>query len=304
MDGDGIVHAALEALSRELFQLGGRPISAATILTVAAIMLAAWTLSRLTQRALRRASQLRGVQDEGNVAVVARLVHFGFLLVGFGVSVQAVGIDLAGLFAAGAVFAVAIGFAVQNIAQSFVAGVILLGERSIKPGDVLEVQGQLVKVKHIGIRATVVRSLDDEHLIVPNGSLVQSTVKNYTHEDPFFRLRAEVGVVYSSNMDHVQRVLEETAAALPWRSKEREPVVLLTGFGSSSVDFEVSVWIEDPWAQRRMKSQLLHAVWDALKAEAVVIAFPQVDVHLDAGVSRGFEALGAADRGCASGRAP
>ena len=118
---------------------------------------------------------------------------------------------LEALFAAGAVFAIGLGFAMQNIVQNFVSGVILLAERTIKPGDVLQVDGRFVKVRHMGIRSTICRTLDEEEIIVPNATIVQSTVTNYTLQDSLFRLRCTVGVVYGSDMVLVKNTLQRAA---------------------------------------------------------------------------------------------
>lgn len=278
-------------LSENLFEIAGEEINLYDILTVAAIVVATLLLSKMTRRAIRRGFEMRGVRDEGTIGVVTRLVHFAFLLVGLGIAVESAGIDLAALFAAGAVFAVAIGFAVQNIVQNFVSGVILLLERVIKPGDVIELEGQLVKVHRMGIRATEVRTLNDEDMIVPNGSLVQSTVKNFTLHDVDYRLRASVGVTYEADMKLVLETLEKTARALDFRMQEKEPVVLMTEFADSCVSFEVSIWINDPWRMRSLRSKLRQAIWWAFKDTDIVIAFPQMDVHLDPAVSKGLAAM-------------
>jgi potassium efflux system protein len=114
--------------------------------------------------------------------------------------------------------------------------------------------------------------------------LVQSSVTNYTLGDSLYRIRARVGVAYGSDMREVNRVLLEAGASVPERVQEKDPIVLLLEFGSSSVDFEVSIWAEDPWAARVTKSALNMAIWDHLKAAGITIAFPQLDVHFDEGV--------------------
>ena len=223
----------------------------------------------------------RGVVDEGVVDVTNKLLHYVALFVGFGIALRLVGFDLSTLFAAGAIFAVGIGFAMQNIAQNFVSGVILLLEQSIEPGDVLEVEGRFVKVREMWIRSTVARTLDDEEIIIPNATIVQSTVKNYTLKDSIYRLRAKVGVIYGSDMALVKKTLEEVGASMKWRNRTKDPLVLMIEFGDSAVVFEVSVWIDDPWVQRRAFSDLNEAIWWAFKEKGIVIAFPQLDVHLD-----------------------
>lgn len=294
MEDESFWFITWEMLNTRLFDIAGAPISLFTFLTVIAVLGATMFLSRFTRKAIVRGFEARGTMDPGVVGVVTRLVHFAFLLVGFGVAVESAGIDLGTLFAAGAVFAVALGFAVQSVVQNFVSGVILLLERVIKPGDVLDVNGEIVRVHKMGIRATVVRTLNDEDVIVPNGTLVQGLVKNFTFDDHLYRLRLDVGVTYDSDLKLVMDTLEAAAVNVEFRVADKAPVVLLTEFGTSSVNFEVSVWIDDPWRIRRHRSDLALAVWWAFKEKGIVIAFPQVDVHFDGSVTRGLARLGEA----------
>ena len=183
----------------------------------------------------------------------------------------------------------------QNITQNFVSGLILLVERTIKPGDIIEVEGRMVKITKLGMRSTVVRTWDSEDYIIPNSVLVSSTVKNFTLRDRLHRIRTLVGVTYGSDMARVREVLEKTAYALPWRELSTDPVVLMKQFGSSSVDFDVSVWVEDPFARSLSQSNLNEAIWFALKDARITIAFPQLDVHLDDPALKAFR--GSAESG-------
>jgi small-conductance mechanosensitive channel len=264
-----------------LFDLAGTPITVATLVIFILILTASFVVTRLAEKAVVRFFRFRGVTDEGTIGVASKLVHYSLMVVGTGIGLQTIGINLSALFAAGAVFAIGLGFAMQNIAQNFVSGVILLLERAIKPGDVLKVENQFVKVVRMGIRATIARTLDEEEIIVPNSTIVQSTVTNYTLRDSLYRLRCPVGVIYGSDMRLVRSTLEQVSYDVEWRNRSKDPVVLLTDFGSSSVDFEVSVWIDDPWNVRRARSKLNEAIWWALKGSGITIAFPQLDVHFD-----------------------
>lgn len=270
-----------EILAYQLFEVGGTPIQVSTLITFAVILLLTLAVSKVLQLTLVRALRLRRITDEGTVAVTRRLVHYSVLFAGISVGLDAVGISFATLFAAGAIFAVAVGFAMQNITQNFVSGVILLVERTIKPGDVLEVETELVRVTRMGIRSTVARTLDDEAIIIPNSVLVQNPVKNFTLRDRLYRLRSLVGVTYSSDMKQVREVLQSTAGKLPWRVQRMEPRIILRQFGSSSVDWEVSIWIDHPWRRQVRLGELNEAIWWALQEAAVTIAFPQLDLHLD-----------------------
>lgn len=280
-------------LDSELFTVGKTAVTPFTALEILLILGISYVLSWGLRYGLRRALSRRGVGTEkGGVSVAARLFHYAVIFTGLLVALSTAGIQLQALFAASAVFAVGIGFAMQNIAQNFVSGVILLVERSIEPGDIIEVNSHVVRVEQMGIRATVVRTLDDEDMIVPNSTLVQATVKNFTHLDNIYRIRILVGVAYQSDLALVRKALEETADQAPFREQTHEPRVLLVDFGPSSVVYEVSVWIKDPWIFRVRMSELREAVWTALQRVRVTIAFPQVDVHFDEPVAKGLAALG------------
>lgn len=278
---DGL-QVAEEVGSRVLFQLGGNDVTIAMCVTAGIILFVSLVLARLIGRLLDRivSRRTQGV-GRGSLRSTIRLVQYAIALIGLLLALQALGVRLAALFAAGALFAVALGFAMQNMTANFISGVILLLERSIKPGDIIEVEGQIVQIKEMGIRAAIGRTLDEEDLIIPSSTLVQGTVRNYTLRDPLTRLRVTVGVVYDSDMRLVRTTLERVADALTWRSPKHEPVVLMREFGVSSVDFEVSVWFEDPWRRMARNSDLHEAIWWALKEAGVTIAFPQLDVHLD-----------------------
>lgn len=268
-------------LQTPLFSIAGTPVNGITLIVSGSLALASLVAGTLADRAAVRFLQRRGVQDDGSVLATGRLVRYLVVVVGLAVAVHTLGINLAALFTAGAVLAIAIGFAMQNIAQNFVSGVILLVERTIKPGDIIEVEGRMVKVTSLGLRSTVTRTWDSEDLIIPNSNLVASTVKNFTLRDRMHRIRTPVGVSYSSDMKQVREVLERTGREIPWRHPSMDAVVLLKGFGDSSVDFELSVWVDRPFERSLSQSDLNEAVWFALKDAGITIAFPQLDVHLD-----------------------
>lgn len=278
-------------LDATVFRISGTPVTVATLIVFVLILVGTFIASALAQKAVVRALSLGKTKSDGMVEVVRRLLHYAIVATGIAIALQTVGINLSALFAAGAVFAIGLGFAMQNIMQNFVSGLILLTERTIKPGDIIEVEGQMIRVTHMGIRGTVGRTLNDEDLIIPNSLLVTSTVKNFTLRDPLFRLRAAVGVSYGSDMKKVREVLEQTARSIPWRVQERDPIVLLVAFGNSSVDWEASIWVEDPFRTRATGSMLREAIWFALKDASITIAFPQVDVHFDGPVVESLKGI-------------
>lgn len=275
------LHALPDVVTEELFRIGPKAVSLFTLGTMLVTFLGMLALSWLLRAGLRRALRRSNLEAAGgDLGVADRLIHYGFILTGVTLALHLAGIKLGAVFAAGAVFAVGFGFAMQNIAQNFVSGVILLIERTIKPGDVLEVGSSIVKVMKMSIRATIVRTLDDEDIIVPNSTLVQSNVKNYTLEDNLYRVKVLVGVSYDSDLKLVREVLEKAASEVPWRDKAYPPRVLLLNFSPSSVDFETSVWMHDPFHYRIAGSDLREAIWWAFKRAGISMALPQVQVHL------------------------
>jgi len=278
-------------MTKSLFVIAGTKVTLFSILLFLLILFSSVAVSFLLQRALRQAFAKMFVKNPGTFAAILRLTHYVVLLVGLGIGLQTIGVNLGALFAAGAVFAIAVGFAMQNIVQNFVSGIILLVERTINPGDILQVEGVVVRVVEMGIRTTVVRTWRDEELIMPNSIFSQSTVKNYTLRDNQFRLGVEVGVTYGSDMRKVVEVLERTVDVIPWRLKEPPPRVLLEEFGNSSVNFGVYVNVEDPWKQRVYQSDLRKAIWFAFLEEGITIAFPQLDVHFDTPVTEAFSSF-------------
>lgn len=281
---------ARDVVNAELLSISGSPVTLASLLVFLVIAGISWAASRFLRRWAASSLRERAV-DTGTIAITKRLIHYGVMAVGLALALDNLGVNLGALLAAGAIVGVGLGFAMQEIAQNFVAGLILLVERSIKPGDVLEVEGRVVRVEKMGIRVTVARTRDDEEIIIPNSTLSQNTVKNYTLRDSLYRVRVLVGVEYGSDMRQVRTVLEAAATGEEWRFPGQDPVVLLREFGESSVDWDVSVWMSDPWGAPRASSRLHEALWFALKEAGIVIAFPQMDVHFDPPIEQAAEAL-------------
>jgi small-conductance mechanosensitive channel len=281
VNASDLLHTAQSGMAVQIANIGGVRVTLGSLVAVVVILVVGVFASRLVRSAIRRAFKLRGVTDAGTTLMVQRLVHYAIMTIALLSAFQTVGIDLDALLAAGAVFAVGFGLAMQSIAQNFVSGVILLVERSIRPGDVLEVEGEMVRVEELTVRNTIVRTLDDDQLIVPNSILAQGTVRNFTKGDPTYRLRVQVGVAYESDVPEVMSVLEAAGREMSWGLSDPPPVVLFRDFGHSALLFELSVWTQDPWRALRQRSAMRSAIWRGFKEAGITIAFPQLDVHLD-----------------------
>jgi small-conductance mechanosensitive channel len=203
---------------------------------------------------------------------ISTMVHYGILLLGFFVALGTLGIDLTKITILAGAFTVGIGFGLQNVINNFVSGLILLFERPIKIGDVIEVSGNVGEVRPIGIRASVIRTADGSEVIVPNGSLISSQVTNWTFSDRQRAVEISVNVAGGADPQRVVELLKSTAVALSGVAKEPLPQVYVVNFSSGAVTFQLRAWTDrhEDWAQ--LRSDLSVAVKDALAREKIEIA--------------------------------
>jgi potassium-dependent mechanosensitive channel len=203
---------------------------------------------------------------------ISTMLHYVILLIGFFVALGALGIDLAKVTLLAGAFTVGIGFGLQNVINNFVSGLILLFERPIKVGDVIEVGGNVGEVSRIGIRASVIRTAEGSEVIVPNGSLISSQVTNWTFSDRKRTVEVSVNVTGGADPQRVVELLKSTAAAQPGVAKEPTPQVYVTNFSASAVTFQLRAWTDrhEDWAQ--LRSDLSVAVNNALAREKIAIA--------------------------------
>ena len=203
---------------------------------------------------------------------ISTMLHYVILLIGFFVALGALGIDLTKVTILAGAFSVGIGFGLQNVINNFVSGLILLFERPIKVGDVIEVGGNVGEVSRIGIRASVIRTADGSEVIVPNGSLISSQVTNWTFSDRKRAVEVSVNVAGGADPQRVVELLKSTAAAHPGVTKEPSPQVYVINFSAGAVTFQLRAWTDrhEDWAQ--LRSDLSVAVNDALAREKIAIA--------------------------------
>lgn len=268
-------------LDYHLFDIGSTPVTAATIISAGLVVLLTLVAAGFVDRALGRRFAAQDISDSRRTGALIKLTHYVVLVVGLVVAVDTLGFDLRALFAAGAVFALAISFGLQNFVQNFVGGIILLVERSVSENDVLHVEDRMVRVLRVGLRSTIVRTRDDQEIIVPNSILVQSSVTNYTLSDDLYRIRVPVGVAYDTDIPLAVDVLNAGVRDIPGVELVYGPKTLVSEFGSSSIVLEVNVWTRNPWDSLVSRSHVRVLIWKALKDAGITIAFPQMDVHLD-----------------------
>lgn len=185
-------------------------------------------------------------------------------------------------FLGGAV-AIGVGFGSQNTIANFISGLILLVQRPIRIGDLVNVDGIDANVEHIGARATRVRTSENLEILIPNHNILNNNVTNWTLSDTRIRTSVSVGVAYGTPVRPVQDALKRAVVDHPKVIGESEPIVIFRDFGDSSLVFDVHFWIHMRTIMDRsvVRSDIRVAIDDAFRREGIVIAFPQRDVHLD-----------------------
>jgi small-conductance mechanosensitive channel len=272
---------ALLAPVAKLFEVESVEAMALRILGAVLVLLAAFWISGTTQRYLVRRLQRQDTGGAQAIQSYRRIVQAVVWVIGGAIALHTLGIDLTHMFTAGGLFAVALAFAMKDLAENLVSGLLLRLGGEIKHGDVLRTEdGEIVQVKKIGSRTSIVRTKEEADRIIPNAALAQNAISNYTHGDSLYRLETTVGVAYESDLRKVRTTLETVCEHLDWKSAQKQPLIQLLDFGDSSVVYRVLVWIEDPWISGRLRSELNEAIWWALKDVGIVIAFPQLDVHI------------------------
>ncbi|HEY1503067.1 MAG TPA: mechanosensitive ion channel domain-containing protein, partial [Stellaceae bacterium] len=192
-----------------------------------------------------------------------------------------VGIDLTALALFSGAVGVGVGLGLQKVVANFVSGIILLLDRSIKPGDVIEIGDTFGRITSMAARYVSVRSRDGKDYLLPNEELITSRVVNWTYSSPLVRLDLPFGVAYGSDL-HQVRALAVAAGSEPARvAKAPPPVCHATGFGSSAIQFLLRFWIADAEnGVTNIKGEVLIALYDALTANGIELPFPQYEVRL------------------------
>ncbi|MBR9987825.1 MAG: mechanosensitive ion channel family protein [Desulfosarcina sp.] len=272
---------ALQAFFSFGISIGEQRITLGLVVTAGLILYGAFALSWGLQALLMEKVLSSRQMDTGARLSIVRLVHYGLVLVGFLVALSALGFELKNVTIIGGALGVGIGFGMQAIVNNFVSGLILLFERPIKVGDVIQLSdGQQGRVLNLGLRATTIQTFDRAEIVVPNGDLIASSVTNWTLGDRGMRLTIPVGVAYGSDVETVMRVLMAVATESTQVLKDPQPMVLFLNFGDSSLDFQLRVWIADFNDRRIIQSALIREIDRRFRVEGVEIPFPQRDLHL------------------------
>ncbi|MDE0680006.1 MAG: mechanosensitive ion channel [Gammaproteobacteria bacterium] len=256
-----------------------------TALLLAVLISLASFASRVTERRLRDADW---VTPTGRV-LLNKTIRIGLFVFAILISISTAGIDLTALAVIGGAVGFGIGFGLQKVFSNLISGLILLMDKSIKPGDVITVENTYGWVNKLGARYVSIITRDGIEHLIPNETMITEPVSNWTHSDANTRLRIPIGVHYETDLELATRLGVEAAQSQSRVLGDPAPRCLVKGFGESAIDLEIRFWIQDADSGvSNIKSAVILEVWRLYQEHGIRIPYPQRDLHIKSGeISQG-----------------
>ncbi len=261
------------------FKVGGIEISLIAITTGLIVFAVSITLVRIAKNRLASNLLTRINMDEGIKHSLVSGTGFVGIIISVILAIIAMGVDLSNLAVIAGALSVGIGFGLQDVIKNLVSGIIILFERPFKVGDWVLIGGEEGKIKQINIRSTELETWTRQSVIIPNATLISSSLINFTHENNWNRQTVAVGVSYDSDADLVTELLLECARSCKKVAKNPAPYVIFKNFGSSSLDFEVRFYVSDIWNGWTASSEIRYEILRRFREAGINIAYPQIVVH-------------------------
>jgi len=283
---DNPIGRFVDTLDTIALQLGHTRISLwdmlVVVLVITAVILFAWFGSKLAHWLLGKLTRLDSTQK----LLTEKIVTVAIWLLAIMIGIDILGVDLTALAVFSGAFGLAIGFGLQKTFGNLIAGIILLMDRSIKPGDVIAVSDMsgresFGQIRKIGIRAISVITRDKKEYLIPNENLMINQVENWSYSARDVRVKAPLSVAYETDLERAEQLMLQAAEETPRVLATPEPKVLLMGFGESGIAFEIRFWILDPEeGVSSVRSEVYKRVWRLFRQEGIRIPFPQRDLNI------------------------
>jgi small-conductance mechanosensitive channel len=281
----GLLDATISLLGSVSFTFGKADISALSFVKdflVLALLL--WLSANLTRALEKRFSGLPNLAPSTQV-LFGKLFHITFITIAFLIALNMVGIDLTALAVFTGALGVGLGFGLQKVVSNFVSGIILLMEKSVKPGDVIAVDDSYGWVQSLGARYVSVLTRDGIEHIIPNEDFITQKVENWSFSNNDLRLKMDVGISYNSDVELAMQLCLEAVKEQDRVKNKDLSVCFLKGFGDSAVNLELRFWIDDPAEGcENVKSKVYLSIWHKFKKHGIEIPYPQRDLHLRSAV--------------------
>ena len=266
-------------LEFEIFSLSNYSIRVSDLVTILMIIVITKLSLWLIKKALYRKYKFRKT-DPGTTYALYQIIKYVIWVMAIGLLLEAIGVKVTLLLAGSAALLVGVGLGLQQTFNDVISGIILLSERSIKIDDVLEIDGDVVKIESIGLRTSKALNRDDISIIIPNSLITTSKVINWSHQSKKTRFKINIGVAYGSDVEKVIKILEESAFEHPEVSNRELVEARLMNFGNSSLDFQLLFFSKNIFRIGKAKSDIRRIINKKFAENKVTIPFPQMDLHL------------------------
>ena len=284
------MNAIVNILNQQVTSIEGNSLTLADILTTVGLVLAFYFLARITTRGTRNFLQKKTRISATTLRLSLQMFSGFMLLAGVYVSLSALGLDLSVFLIPLGALSIGLGLGLQSLAGNFVSGLVLLTERTVREGDIIEVDGIMGTVQETGLRATILKTFGNTEAVLPNSVLTSQRLDNWTRSDRILRVESFVNVAYGTEVKPVHQVLMERIRHHPAVLDDPAPNTFLVELGDSALRFRILYWIDDPSQRLRSLSEILQGIHEDFAEQGIAIPFPQLDVNL-----RGRPASGSGD---------
>ncbi|MFN3639961.1 MAG: mechanosensitive ion channel family protein [Flavobacterium sp.] len=248
----------------------------AIIALVVALILTTWVLKIFRKVVTRNIP----AEDKNKFISIFQFVQYLIYVFVVMFTLRASGVDISVLLTASAAIFIGLGFALQQLFQDIISGILIILDQSLHVGDIIEIEGKVCRVEKISLRYTKAITRNERVMIIPNHKFLNNVLFNWTQNNNDVRESVEVGVAYGSDLELVRKILSDCAELHPEVLKKPKPIVFFENFGDSSLDFSVFFFVDNAFVAPRIKSDIRFAIDQAFRQNKVAIPFPQRDVHL------------------------
>lgn len=266
-------------LNFELISIDEYKIKVYSLFIIIFIFLITKLLLLLIRKILYRKNKFNNF-DSGNIYALFQIIKYIIWIVAISFMFKALKIDLTVILAGSAALLVGVGLGLQQTFNDIVSGIILLSEKSIKINDILEIDGDIVKIQEIGLRTSMGLNRDEISIIIPNSLITTNKVINWSHQSKQTRFKINVGVAYGSDVDLVMKILKESALEHTEVVDKTTVDVRFLDFGNSSLDFQLLFYSENIFRIERVKSEIRIIINRKFIENNITIPFPQMDLHI------------------------
>ena len=277
----GILTATIDLLELIAFRFGEKRISLLNLINGLMVLLPLlWLTTFMGSAGEKKIKQLPNLPPSLQV-LLSKLIRTSLIVISFAIALSTIGLDLSSFAILGGAIGVGIGFGLQKVVSNLVSGLILLIDRSIKPGDVIEIEGTYGWINSLRARYASVITRDGKEHLIPNEDLITNRVINWSFSDRNVRVRAPIGISYSSDPRKAINLCLEAAKSSSRTLEDPEPRCLVTSFGDNSINLELRFWIDDPSnGVGNIRSEVLLSIWERFKENEIEIPFPQRDIRI------------------------